>query len=353
MLNGATGPAGGGEVCPKISVVTPVFNSESKIPELYCRVKFTLEAMGAPFELVLVEDCSGDDSWRVLGALAQFDERVTALQLMRRSGKTAAALAGMSWAKGDLIVTIDDDLSYAPEDIPLLVHRLLRDEELDVVMGTRAPSAEKGGASAPVRRGASAVFAAWLRRRRARTPAARFTSFRAMRRQLAEALLTLGAPHPELNAMIGSITRRAANETVRPMEVIAPAGEARERVGARATALVTKAGARLGRFFGRSPRPLRALSIAGLAASVAAPCGFLGLYFAGGRAMFEPDGLALIAVVLAAFNVLALSLIAQRVDGVPMIWSSPSRWIVRRTLRHQTSQKEPAAVQAEEEARQE
>lgn len=359
MLNGSTPSATDKRVHPRISIVVSVFNSESKVPELYCRIKFTMESMGAPFEIILVEDCSSDDSWRVLGALARFDERVTALQLMRHSGKTAAMLAGMSWAKGDLIVTLGDDLKHAPEDIPLLVHRLLRDEELDVVTGSPAPAAEKARAALWGERARRLTNASLARLRKKAVAAPRenglsytsrigVTGFRVMRRQVADALVTLNAPHLELNGMIRSITGRVAGETVRAEAPPAPVKGLRARL--RALALWLRGGLWLwggfGAGAGRPARPLRLVALAGaagFAASAAAACGAFGWALGGRRAVAEADAVALFALGLGGFNFLALSLIAEHLDRVSRIWSGTSRWVVRRVLRHAAPLTEAAA----------
>lgn len=116
-----------------LSVVVPVYNSATILPTLVARLKGILEPMVSDFELVLVNDASSDDSWARIVALAEEDPHVRGLDLARNYGQHAATLAGIRAARGDIIVTIDDDLQNPPEEIPRLLAKL--DEGYDVVYG--------------------------------------------------------------------------------------------------------------------------------------------------------------------------------------------------------------------------
>jgi len=117
-----------------ISVVIPVYNSEKSLPELYNRLKASLEPLAHDFEIIMVEDCSGDRSWDIVETLSQQDERVKGIQLSRNFGQHNALLCGIRAAQYDVIVTLDDDLQHPPEEIPKLLDKLA--EGYDVVYGT-------------------------------------------------------------------------------------------------------------------------------------------------------------------------------------------------------------------------
>jgi len=104
-----------------ISVVIPAYKSEDILPHLYERLTETLGGMGMPYEIVVVCDCSPDNTWQRLTEIAEKDWHVKAILLRRNFGCNGALMAGLSAAKGDLIITMDDDLQHAPEDIPALV----------------------------------------------------------------------------------------------------------------------------------------------------------------------------------------------------------------------------------------
>jgi len=121
---------------PVISVVAPVFNEEETLPEFYRRVRAVMDGMGEPWELVLVDDGSSDDSFRIARELHEQDPRVRVVRFARNFGHQIAITAGMDHARGDAVVTIDSDLQDPPEVIPDLVARWR--EGYHVVYGVRA-----------------------------------------------------------------------------------------------------------------------------------------------------------------------------------------------------------------------
>jgi undecaprenyl-phosphate 4-deoxy-4-formamido-L-arabinose transferase len=107
---------------PEISVVVPTYGGERTLPTLVDRLRETLE--GQSFEIVLVHDCGPDDSWAAISALAKADSRIRGLNLRRNFGQHNAVMAGLNYARGDVIVTMDDDLQHSPDDIAALREKL-------------------------------------------------------------------------------------------------------------------------------------------------------------------------------------------------------------------------------------
>jgi len=106
-----------------LSVVVPVYNSAGTLAALVERVGAVLDARGGEWELVLVNDGSTDESWARIEELAR-GPRVRGLDLARNYGQHNALLAGIRAARGDTIVTIDDDLQNPPEEIGKLIWTL-------------------------------------------------------------------------------------------------------------------------------------------------------------------------------------------------------------------------------------
>jgi glycosyltransferase involved in cell wall biosynthesis len=118
-----------------LSITIPIFNEELNIEPLYRRLVDELEPLGKPFEIVMVNDGSSDGSERALDELARKDPRVKVVHFRRNFGQTAAMMAGIHYASGEIIVPMDGDLQNDPADIKTLLAKL--DEGYDVVSGWR------------------------------------------------------------------------------------------------------------------------------------------------------------------------------------------------------------------------
>lgn len=120
---------------PEYSIVVPVYNSESTLEALFSRVKKVFETLGKSFEVVFVDDCSKDKSWEVLsGIKAIHPNEVVAIRLTRNYGQHNAVFCGFEYAKGDYIITLDDDLQVPPEEINKLIGKY-RETDADLVYG--------------------------------------------------------------------------------------------------------------------------------------------------------------------------------------------------------------------------
>jgi len=118
-----------------LSVVVPVYNEAESLIPLFEDLTDALLALRGPWELVIVDDGSSDDSPRVLSDLASKDEKVVVLTLRRNFGQTAATMAGLDHARGDIVVVMDGDGQNDPGAIPALLDKLA--EGYDVVSGWR------------------------------------------------------------------------------------------------------------------------------------------------------------------------------------------------------------------------
>ncbi|MEP6609564.1 MAG: glycosyltransferase family 2 protein [Burkholderiaceae bacterium] len=120
-----------------LSVVVPLYNEAESVGPLVDSIAQALSDYPHPWELVLVDDGSTDDTTlRASAAAARCGPHVRVVELMRNFKQTAAMQAGVDAARGDVIVTLDGDLQNDPKDIPRLVERLLL-EDLDCVAGWR------------------------------------------------------------------------------------------------------------------------------------------------------------------------------------------------------------------------
>jgi len=105
---------------PRISIVTPAYNEAGSLPALHARLRDVLGDAQA-WELIVVNDGSSDDTWRVVEALHAQDPRVRGIHLLLNSGHMKALIAGLDHADGELVITMDADLQHPPELIPAIV----------------------------------------------------------------------------------------------------------------------------------------------------------------------------------------------------------------------------------------
>lgn len=118
-----------------LSVCVPIYNEEESIPILYENIKNVLCKLNREWEIILINDGSVDGSAAIMDQLAEKDSRVKIIHFRRNYGQTAAMMAGIDYASGDVIIPIDADLQNDPEDIPKLLAKL--DEGFDVCSGWR------------------------------------------------------------------------------------------------------------------------------------------------------------------------------------------------------------------------
>jgi undecaprenyl-phosphate 4-deoxy-4-formamido-L-arabinose transferase len=116
-----------------ISIVVPVYRGETFIEPLIERLAKALPEFANEYEVILVNDDSPDDSWAVIERMAQKYRWVAGIRLLRNYGQHNATLCGVRAARHEVIVTMDQDLQHAPEDLPILYAKL--NEGFDVVYG--------------------------------------------------------------------------------------------------------------------------------------------------------------------------------------------------------------------------
>jgi dolichol-phosphate mannosyltransferase len=126
----------------KFSIVSPVYGCPSAIPELCRRIHNTLQTLTEDYEIILVEDGSPDNSWDLILAECNKDHRVKGIRLSRNFGQHYAITAGLDFAEGDWVVTMDCDLQDQPEDISLLYSTAL-EQKKDIILGKRAERHDK------------------------------------------------------------------------------------------------------------------------------------------------------------------------------------------------------------------
>ncbi|HJQ79790.1 MAG TPA: glycosyltransferase family 2 protein [Lacipirellulaceae bacterium] len=116
-----------------LSVIIPALDEAASLPQLMRELDRVAVTQGYDLQVIMVDDGSKDDTWKVIRQLAADDARVLGIRFRRNFGKAAALSAGFEAAEGDQIVTMDGDLQDDPAEIARLLAKL--DEGFDVVSG--------------------------------------------------------------------------------------------------------------------------------------------------------------------------------------------------------------------------
>jgi glycosyltransferase involved in cell wall biosynthesis len=173
----------------EVSVVIPIYNEQDNVHLVYQQVSEVLLAAGRSFEILFVDDGSTDRSRERLKALAASDHRVKLILFRRNYGQTAAMQAGLQYAAGETVVTLDGDLQNDPADIPMMLEYI--EQGYDLVHGWR-----KQRHDAWLSRKLPSRIANWLIARTTRFPIHDLgCTLKAMRRSIAQELELYGEMH--------------------------------------------------------------------------------------------------------------------------------------------------------------
>lgn len=194
-----------------ISVVIPVFNGAATVPSLIQM----LEKISIPggMEVILVNDGSEDDSAKVCDSLVKTSTLpITFIDLARNFGEHNAVLTGLRYARGDYVITMDDDLQQPPDEIGRL-HAFALENDLDAVFG-----AFDERKYAPWRN-----FGGWLADKTSnllldKPHGLTLSSFRCLSQRLVKELTAYNGPYPYIEGMILKNTSHVDNLTVTHLE---------------------------------------------------------------------------------------------------------------------------------------
>jgi glycosyltransferase involved in cell wall biosynthesis len=167
----------------KISVVIPVYNASTVLYELQQKIDAVFKELNIPYQIVLVDDGSKDDSWKVIKDIkSKFQNNITAIRLAKNFGQHNAISCGFHYCTGDYIITMDDDLQHPAEEIPKLI-KCASETGADVVYGISEDYKR------PVVRNAfSRLFK--VTTRLSSTSTSEGSSFRLLRKSLVKKLIT-------------------------------------------------------------------------------------------------------------------------------------------------------------------
>ncbi|HYE81536.1 MAG TPA: glycosyltransferase family 2 protein [Clostridia bacterium] len=190
-----------------ISVVVPVYNSESSISELYRRLDSVLPHIAVQYEIIMVDDGSIDNSLAEMSKLHASGNTFKIICLDGNFGQQNAIMCGIRHSNGDYIITIDDDLQNPPEEIPKLLEKL--EEGFDVVYGIPAYKKQSG-----IRHLGTIMTGLFFGLICSKPKDVKVGSFRVLRRHIAEKISEDDTSFVYITAITLKHTRNIGNVTV-------------------------------------------------------------------------------------------------------------------------------------------
>ena len=236
-----------GAARPLYSVVIPVFNSERVVGSTIEQTISFFEGAGLDFEIILVDDGSSDGSWDVVQELAHSNPSLVAIKLLKNYGQHNANLCGFRAARGDFVITMDDDGQNPPEEIGKLISAA--DEGHEVVFGQFEQKQSSLGRAL-----GSRAIGLVNRRIFGQPRDLTVSNFRILRRDVVERICASRSAHPYISGQALLYSTKRANVSVR--HAPRAAGESNYNL-LRITRLV------LTIMFSYSSAPLHAMAVAG------------------------------------------------------------------------------------------
>lgn len=307
-----------------ISFVVPVYRSAESLPELHRRLA-SLNLLSEGIEFIFVEDCGGDQSWEIIQQLAAQDPRVRGFRMSRNYGQHNALLCGIRAAKGEVIVTLDDDLQHPPEEISKLLAKL--DEGYDVVYGS--PEREQHGLMRDL---ASQITKLALEGAMGAANARQVSAFRAFRARLRDAFADYRSPTVNIDVLLTWATTRFSAVRVRhEARKFGQSGYTPRRLLRHALNMMT----------GFSTRPLQLASMMGFTFAL---FGLAILAYVLIRWLLQGSavpGFAFLASVISVFSgaqLMALGIIGEYVARVHLRTMERPPYVVQQSIREKTVQ---------------
>ena len=131
---------------PSISIVIPLYNEGSYLRSLLRDLKTALDETGCPFEIILIDDGSPDNTWQTIVDQGQIFPQLRAMRLSRNFGKELALCAGLERARGDAVIVMDGDGQHPPSLLPVMVKTWLS-SGADIVQAVKAKRGRESASS--------------------------------------------------------------------------------------------------------------------------------------------------------------------------------------------------------------
>lgn len=302
------------------SVVIPVYKSSGCLTELANRLEKVFGELNQKYEIIMVDDCSPDDSWNVVAELARTRPHFKGVQLMKNSGQTRATMTGIKIASGEIVITMDDDLQHDPRLIPQLLEELETDGGSDCVF-----------AYFPVKkhaayRNAASKMISWINAQAFGAKEIKISSFRVMRGYMAQII----RQNQSASATVGGLILANAAKVK-----YVPIPHGKRFSGNSNYTLAKQFKVAFDNICSVSMLPLRMISATGLMAATLSGlllCYFLLKYFTGGITQAGWTSLVILVTFFSGLILLSLGVIGEYLVRVLRELQSTSVIAIRQTV---------------------
>jgi len=301
------------------SIIVPCYCSGDWLQELVERIRDVMNKKDDTFEIILVNDASPDSStWSNILQLSEQFSELRGLNLIANVGQYRATLAGFEHARGQYIITMDDDLQHPPEEIPLLIEAMKEHAELDCIIGSF-----KSKKHSLFRNAGSRLINSLLNRFYDKPKGVKATAFRILRMELAQAVLAHRSHKPNLMAVLLQSSKRVMNIEVEHHS---------RQHGRSGYTLSSLIGFTFDNIFAVTNAPLRIVSIAGIMTSfvsVILMFYFFTLWISGSIEVLGFTTQVLLITFFGGMTLFSIGLLGEYVLRIVVETSGPPRYFVR------------------------
>ena len=117
-----------------LSIIIPLLNESDSLRELNSWISKSFKNRCLRYEVIYIDDGSNDSSWAIIEEIANYNKNVKGISFTRNFGKSQALRVGFSEALGEYVATLDADLQDSPEEIPIMIDKLIK-HNLDMISG--------------------------------------------------------------------------------------------------------------------------------------------------------------------------------------------------------------------------
>lgn len=302
----------------KVSFVIPCYYSENTLSSVVAEIKQTMETMRSEYsyEIILINDCSMDNTYGVICELAENSENIIGLDLAKNFGQHSALMAGFHFASGDIVVCLDDDGQTPASEVGKLLDKLENGEDV-VYAGYESKK------HSSFRNWGSRINALMTEMMLGKPKGLYMGSYLAMHRFVLEEILRYEQCYPYVDGLILRATKRICNVSVEH--------RAREE-GQSGYTLKKLLSLWMNGFTSFSVKPLRWATLLG---ALIAGGGFLYLlyivisYFVAGDALLGWSSTMAVILILGGVVLVELGLIGEYIGRIFMCTNAAPQYVIR------------------------